>query len=1012
LLGANRKEEMNECQACKIRNPPGFSIYPPPKQMCLHGDLHHDFFVPVHPEQMGHSLEWMGSSAEETDGDATTADEEALKLALFRKMAHTELDHLSRLGHSEVKIKAFRRALDSNFLKPTTLEATSTDTNNVRIGASLQQNSCEKNMQQPIPPLEREARKKWYDTMLLRHIASSLEECAVQQAKKVSTPTSGTDGVATNIGMPLNDDGVGGGGGVGFTNGKKLVLQETDIELSAFRIAVKSTAKSPLDSQMIMSSSSSTGSGFLIDIRDLLSRLSSCTSRESCRVDSFTAGAATKTTAQSSKNKEGTTTSNREEKEIYPYFVITNGHVIRNANQVELTNEMYPGEIFTAEVAAVCFDLDLAFLRCSNQEQWGSKKFKPFPIASVSRNYIQNIGEAIENDTNYARMTRVYAIGYPLGTENVQITGGNISGWELVSDEPMIQLTAPVNPGSSGGALLNKQGAVIGIVVAGIPSASNVGFAIPVNYLINLSREVWRNEVEVQAARQRMHQQMSPELAQLQKLMGDKITAIIRSNSTFVINIPYFGIHFVNSDKYIQAHPGKMVVSTNASGAFGGTRTGVTGAGDLESLSGKSQFIVSDMKIISSTNSGGTGSSTSTNNVPGTTVTPTTIQDVKPKSPYFDSQSSRVQFFIDIKMEKPSPSPTIATSTGAPKNSLGKDSSVSSTPNTNVQSLQTSSVASQENVKKTVADASKLNITKNQTTTTINSIAGGVFITKIEPLSFLAFPVESADVALPLQTDKNTQGVILPRLMDRLLQFDGYAINAKGYVAEKTYPAKVSLESLFRTLPMGDTFRITFARGEHLYTNVYKFLPRQHEYAVPDKQSGKNFATAATSDVASTSPFIIPEQLALQTLTLDIIDLLKEASPGLVRYREAHARTRERIMVIKDFTESFRITDVISTVNGKELESMQQLRQECVRYANQYITLSTANGKVGLFFVSSAFSFMLLLADPSLKQPDLKTSNSSSEIPTETGALLGSTTTATVTPTTGMNSPSFNNKSS
>src|SRR5262249_26829670 len=77
------------------------------------------------------------------------------------------------------------------------------------------------------------------------------------------------------------------------------------------------------------------------------------------------------------------------------------------------------------------------------------------------------------------RSDEVLALGYPLGQQSLKSTTGVISGHE----QHMIQISAAINPGSSGGPLLNEAGEVIGINAAGITEAQNVGYAIPVNDL-------------------------------------------------------------------------------------------------------------------------------------------------------------------------------------------------------------------------------------------------------------------------------------------------------------------------------------------------------------------------------------------------------------------------------------------------------------------------------------------------------------------------------------------------
>ena len=74
----------------------------------------------------------------------------------------------------------------------------------------------------------------------------------------------------------------------------------------------------------------------------------------------------------------------------------------------------------------------------------------------------------------------VYAIGSPLGLEGT-ITQGIISTTSRVVDGiDYIQTSAAISPGSSGGALINKYGEVIGITTAGFTSGENLNLAVPI----------------------------------------------------------------------------------------------------------------------------------------------------------------------------------------------------------------------------------------------------------------------------------------------------------------------------------------------------------------------------------------------------------------------------------------------------------------------------------------------------------------------------------------------------
>jgi len=78
---------------------------------------------------------------------------------------------------------------------------------------------------------------------------------------------------------------------------------------------------------------------------------------------------------------------------------------------------------------------------------------------------------------------QILAIGNPYGFENT-ISDGLISGIREIADFKLLQITAPVSPGSSGGALFNMKGEVIGITSLGSQwDAQNLNFAIPINLL-------------------------------------------------------------------------------------------------------------------------------------------------------------------------------------------------------------------------------------------------------------------------------------------------------------------------------------------------------------------------------------------------------------------------------------------------------------------------------------------------------------------------------------------------
>ena len=76
----------------------------------------------------------------------------------------------------------------------------------------------------------------------------------------------------------------------------------------------------------------------------------------------------------------------------------------------------------------------------------------------------------------------VFAVGNPQGLEGT-FSAGIVSGNRATEGDRLLQVTAPISPGSSGGPVLNVAGDVVGVAVATLASGQNLNFAIPVEYL-------------------------------------------------------------------------------------------------------------------------------------------------------------------------------------------------------------------------------------------------------------------------------------------------------------------------------------------------------------------------------------------------------------------------------------------------------------------------------------------------------------------------------------------------
>lgn len=95
------------------------------------------------------------------------------------------------------------------------------------------------------------------------------------------------------------------------------------------------------------------------------------------------------------------------------------------------------------------------------------------PILSMADNRKLEIGD------------EVFVIGNPLGLEGT-FSEGIVSGIRQVDSDTILQITAPISPGSSGGPVLNSTGEVIGVAFATFQGGQNLNFAIPSRYLISL----------------------------------------------------------------------------------------------------------------------------------------------------------------------------------------------------------------------------------------------------------------------------------------------------------------------------------------------------------------------------------------------------------------------------------------------------------------------------------------------------------------------------------------------
>lgn len=145
-------------------------------------------------------------------------------------------------------------------------------------------------------------------------------------------------------------------------------------------------------------------------------------------------------------------------------YIVTSLHMINGADSVFVEN----GNLERTLTKVILTDakLDLALLKIDNAEV--TKNWQvPFSFASKTT----DIGE------------KVFTLGYP--RKDMVYGEGSLSSLSGYSnDTTMYQISIPVNPGNSGGPLLDDQGNVIGVIRGKISTAEGTGFAIKAGEII------------------------------------------------------------------------------------------------------------------------------------------------------------------------------------------------------------------------------------------------------------------------------------------------------------------------------------------------------------------------------------------------------------------------------------------------------------------------------------------------------------------------------------------------
>lgn len=148
-------------------------------------------------------------------------------------------------------------------------------------------------------------------------------------------------------------------------------------------------------------------------------------------------------------------------------LIVTNEHVIQDNRQVVID-----GHLIEKQLVRVIYSdpkHDLAFLEAPQQTE--------LPEVDLG------------TETELSEGDQVIALGHPFGFKFTSTQGIISNAAHEINDINYYLIDAALNPGNSGGPLLDQHGAIVGINTFVVKDGNNIGFSLPVNYLMESIRE-------------------------------------------------------------------------------------------------------------------------------------------------------------------------------------------------------------------------------------------------------------------------------------------------------------------------------------------------------------------------------------------------------------------------------------------------------------------------------------------------------------------------------------------
>ncbi len=199
-----------------------------------------------------------------------------------------------------------------------------------------------------------------------------------------------------------------------------------------------------------------------------------------------------------------------------PGYILTNYHVVEGASRGQVKMIGRDQKYTIAGISAVDEIHDLVILSIPGLNA---------PALTLGDSADVSVGDP------------VYAIGNPKGLEGT-FSQGIVSAIRHVNSEVLLQITAPISPGSSGGPVLNDKGKVIGVAAATYTGGQNLNFAIPSSYVESLLGRAKKDATPLAPGRV-----SSENRSILGQIGGKSVEGVVGENLDWTYQYNHFGYY-------------------------------------------------------------------------------------------------------------------------------------------------------------------------------------------------------------------------------------------------------------------------------------------------------------------------------------------------------------------------------------------------------------------------------------------------------------------------------------